>query len=212
VFVLIAAVFAFAPAAQADTWRWPVRGEVVEHFRLGPNPYARGQHRGIDIAAAPGAPVRAACAGRVRFAGTVPRHGRTVSVKCGGLVATYLHLRATTVRRGQRVAGGDRIGTADGPIQLGARRAGRRQGYVDPLTLLEAQPAEPGPPPLPPARPHHSPPAARPSPLPPRVPAPAWAGIVLLGVAVPGLALVGARRRRARAAASRALALRRAAR
>ena len=46
------------PAAAA--WVWPVTGEVITPYRNGTDPYATGQHRGIDIAAPVGAEVRAA--------------------------------------------------------------------------------------------------------------------------------------------------------
>ena len=47
-----------APAQAA--WIWPVRGEVITPYRNGSDPYAAGQHRGIDIAAAVGTQVVAA--------------------------------------------------------------------------------------------------------------------------------------------------------
>src|SRR4051812_5455832 len=59
-----------APNVRA-AWQPPVDGDVLRRFATGPDPYARGQHRGVDLAAAPGATVRAACPGRVRFAGAV---------------------------------------------------------------------------------------------------------------------------------------------
>ena len=131
-----------APAA-ADLWRWPVRGEVLTPFHVVANPFARGQHRGIDIAAAAGAHVRSACPGRVRFAGRLPGRGRAASVVCGDLIATYLELGSLAVRRGETVRAGGLIGeVAASHLQLGARRAGG--GYVDPLTLLR----DPAPPPL----------------------------------------------------------------
>ena len=126
-----------SPAPAAAVWRWPLRGEVLTPFHLGPNPFAPGQHRGIDIAAAAGAPVHSVCAGRVSFAGRIPRRGRAVTVLCGPLVATYLELGSVAVRRDQAVGSGAPIGTvAASHLQLGARRAGERHGYVDPLTLL----------------------------------------------------------------------------
>ncbi len=70
--LLLALATLVVPADAAAAWRWPLRGEVITPFRLAANPFAAGQHRGIDIAAAPGAPVRSACPGRVRFAGRVP--------------------------------------------------------------------------------------------------------------------------------------------
>ena len=57
-------------AAGAAGWRWPLRGPVVGAFHVWPHaPFARGQRRGIDVSARPGAAVRAACPGRVTFGG-----------------------------------------------------------------------------------------------------------------------------------------------
>ena len=209
-------LIAAAPAGAAERWRWPLRGEVLTPFRLAAIPFAAGQHRGIDIAAAAGAPVRSACAGRVAFAGRVPGRGRAVSVVCGALVATYLELGSAAVARGAAVAPGDAIGTvAASHLQLGARRVGQPHGYVDPLTLLgtsppppmgvaprgEARPRAPAPrsapPPLPAARarPPRVPPAARAAP--PRVPLAAWLGLALFAGGTP-LGALWRRRRRAR--------------
>src|SRR5581483_7724445 len=68
--VLLAALLA-APAASA--WSWPVEGRVLAPFVFDPaNPYAAGQHRGVDVAGSVGDPVRAPAAGTVSFAGAVP--------------------------------------------------------------------------------------------------------------------------------------------
>ena len=82
--VLRTAVVAFvflvlAPCAHA--WTWPASGEVVEEFRNAGDPYAPGQHRGIDIAGEAGAPVPAPRGGVVSFAGSVPTHGLTVTIE-----------------------------------------------------------------------------------------------------------------------------------
>ena len=81
---------------------------MLRAFAVGPDRFAAGQHRGADLGAPAGARVRAACGGRVSFAGRVPGGGRTVSVRCGALVATYQHLGRVAVRRGQRLLPGAR--------------------------------------------------------------------------------------------------------
>jgi murein DD-endopeptidase MepM/ murein hydrolase activator NlpD len=204
VLLAVLGVLAAAPVAFAGPWRPPVPGEVVRVFAPGVTPYDAGAHRGVDLAARPGAPVRAACAGVVRFAGRTPR-GPAVTVRCGRLDATHLGLAALRVRAGAHVARGTPLGVVaargeDGGrphVHLGARR-GRR--YVDPLALMERAPMPP--PPLAPHPRRRRPPAAvPPRPLPAaapvapgRAPLLAWAGAALLALGVPA----GLLRRRAR--------------
>jgi hypothetical protein len=202
------------PAAAAATprWHWPLRGELTGRFRVTPaSPYAAGQHRGIDIAAAPGTPVGSACSGTVTFAGAVPRGGLGVTVRCGRLAATHLGLGAVAVRAGSRLAPGTRLGTLgrEGRLRLGARVADRRFGYVDPLGLLAPDPVPP--PPLggaPRARPAAPSPLHAPSrrPAPPPVPAAipplAWMGVGLLAAGLPLGALTRRTVRRRRTAAA----------
>ncbi|WP_079132018.1 M23 family metallopeptidase [Streptomyces nanshensis] len=129
---------------------WPVDGDagatrprVVRGWHPPPQPWAAG-HRGVDLAAPRGSPVRAAAGGRVVFVGKVAGRG-VVSIAVSGtgrppLRTTYEPVRAT-VRKGQRVRAGQRVGTvAAGPfhcprgcLHWGARRGER---YVDPLSLL----------------------------------------------------------------------------
>src|SRR6478752_2666093 len=88
--VLLLALLLPRPAAAArERWRWPLHGDLVGAFRYAPrHPFAAGARRGIDIAAPRGATVRAACPGRVTFAGPVPGgRGLGVSVRCGDVVA-----------------------------------------------------------------------------------------------------------------------------
>jgi hypothetical protein len=159
----------------AATWVWPARGEVIAPYRNGPDPYAAGQHRGIDIAARPGAPVVAAVGGVVRFAGSVGSSGLTVGVRSadGRFDVSYLHLSAIAVREGQRLAAGQRLGAAGTTglesgaphLHLGVRDAGTRFGYRDPLGFL--------PPPSPARRAPRERPAPTPLVLPSRrAPAP----------------------------------------
>lgn len=147
--VLVVLAWAAAPAA-ADTWRWPVRGDVLTDFANAGGPYAAGQHRGIDVGAAAGTPVTAAVAGHVRFAGLVGSSGLTVSVRSadGRFDTSYLHLSAAAVRAGQAVGAGERIGavgetgrpsTTAPHLHFGVRDAGTRR-YRDPLHLLPPAP------------------------------------------------------------------------
>jgi murein DD-endopeptidase MepM/ murein hydrolase activator NlpD len=219
---------AAAASPAPDRWRWPVfPREVLRGFRYAPrHPFAAAQRRGIDLAAAPGAPVRSACGGRVTFAGPVPGgRGLGVTVRCGALVATHLGLGRVAVRRGDRVAAGRRLGVVGpaGRLRLGARRGAERFAYVDPLGLLgdSAPPADPGVPPAPLGRAPRAPrvpaplrPAPRPRPRPvadardgAAIPSAAWVGLVVLAAGVPlgGLAR-RSRRRRARQVVAAAVA------
>jgi hypothetical protein len=197
--------------AGAAGWRWPLRGPVVGAFHVSPQtPFARGQRRGIDVSAPPGALVRAACRGGVTFAGPLPRRGLAVTVRCGALVATYLGLGRLAVRAGSRVAAGAPLGAlgASGRLRLGARRAGHRRGYLDPLSLLGNEaPVAPRLGPAPRAhprmtgrrRPGARPLAYAPNPEPAtasrRLPWPAYPALALVGSALPVGALVRRRRR-----------------
>ena len=140
-----------APPAVAETWRWPVRGDVLTAFADAGAPYAGGQHRGIDVAAAAGTPVVAAVGGTVRFSGLVGSSGLTVSVRSadGRFDVSYLHLAESAARAGQAVVAGQAIGTvgttgrgsSPSPhLHLGVRDAGTRR-YRDPLDFLPPSPS-----------------------------------------------------------------------
>ncbi len=97
-----------AVAGAADTspgaaprWAPPVPGPPTRLFDLGGDPFTRGQHRGVDLDAAPGERVRSACGGRVVFAGRVAGAG-TVSVRCGRWRVSYAPLERIAVRAGAR--------------------------------------------------------------------------------------------------------------
>ncbi len=155
-----------APATASGDWAWPVRGDVLTAFHNGSDPYAAGQHRGIDIAASTGTQVVAAAAGTVRHAGVAGDSGLTVSVRTGDHDVSYLHLSAVAVKEGQAVAAGTRLGavgtsgrrSVTAPhLHFGIRRAGDRHAYLNPLDFLapvpsgprEAPRGAPGPEPVP---------------------------------------------------------------
>ena len=135
------------PARAEGSWTWPVRGAVITPFRNGGDPYAGGQHRGIDVAAGSGAPVVAAAPGTVRFAGIAGSSGLTVSLRTsdGRFDTSYLHLSAVDVRKGDRVGAGARIGAVGTSgrrsavaehLHFGVREAESRHAYRDPLEFL----------------------------------------------------------------------------
>ena len=175
-----ACVLGAGPTAAVAAWVWPVSGEVITPYRNGSDPYATGQHRGIDLAAPIGTPVRAAAAGDVRFAGTAGSSGVTISIRTSdGYDTSYLHLSALDVRAGAHVSAGERIGAvgttgtrsaASPHLHFGVRDAGTRHAYHDPLAFLPpappASPAPEPPAPVPAPRPEPSPPPPAPVPLP----------------------------------------------
>jgi Peptidase family M23 len=209
--VLAAVLLGFVAAPSDASWRPPVRGPVVAVFRHDARtPFRAGQRRGIDLAAAAGAPVRAPCTGPVRFAGPLPRRGLAVTLGCGPLRATLIGLGRLAVRRGAMVGAGAVVGLVGptGVLRLGARRAGARFGYIDPELLLGPEPtrAPRAAPPVGRRAPRTpAPPAVAPAPLPSPAPlrAPmtagppplAWGGLVLAAAGVPLGGLVRRARR-----------------
>ncbi len=134
-----------APPVPAIGRAWPVgvRPPVLRGWDPPATPYGRG-HRGVDLAAPAGAPVRAVAAGRVSFAGRVAGKG-VVSVELTGtgdppLRVTYEPVRVS-VKKGDEVEAGEDVGTVEASgshctgtcVHWGLRRGGT---YLDPLSLL----------------------------------------------------------------------------
>ncbi|MEU9391467.1 M23 family metallopeptidase [Streptomyces sp. NPDC048324] len=130
------------PGTAAIGRAWPVgtRPVVLRGWEPPATVYGPG-HRGVDLAAPAGAPVRAVAAGRVSFAGRVAGRG-VVSVELGGtdLRTTYEPVRPS-VRKGAEVAAGEVVGVVE---PTGAHCAVtcvhwgllRGRTYLDPLSLL----------------------------------------------------------------------------
>ncbi len=99
-----------SPQVAAARFTWPVAGNVRRGFtsRARTSDY----HDGIDIAAAKGTAVRATAAGKVAFAGDEPRQfGKLVVLDHGnGWQSAYAFLDRITVKEGEEVRQGERIG------------------------------------------------------------------------------------------------------
>jgi murein DD-endopeptidase MepM/ murein hydrolase activator NlpD len=129
-------------AAPEGDFRWPVDPPVRLTRRFDPpaQPWEPG-HRGVDLAAVPGAPVRAAGAGTVLFAGAVADRPVISVAHADGLRTTYEPVTAT-VAVGDPVRPGQPIGVLH-PGHAGCPVAaclhwGLRRGatYLDPLGLV----------------------------------------------------------------------------
>jgi hypothetical protein len=214
------------PAATAPVLAPPPvagRVKVVRGFSFVPAaPFAAGRHRGADLAAPPGAVVRAACSGRVAAVGWA-----SVTLRCGAWRVTLLPVvTSPRVRAGVRVRAGrvlGRVGASEAHagLHVGVRREGDAFGYVDPVPLLRRAGGRGVPPvavPAPPGIARRGPRPAAPAPAtrgvstpgraPVRVsvpghpgglaPWPAWAGLTLLSLGAVGSGVrIGLRRRHA---------------
>jgi murein DD-endopeptidase MepM/ murein hydrolase activator NlpD len=141
---------ASADASHASTavparprWGWPVDPPhtITRPFEAPTTAYGPG-HRGIDIAVAPGAEVRAPADGIVSFAGVVVDRP-VVSIRHADGLVSSVEPVVPLVAAGDPVVAGQVIGTLaasprhepDGGLHLGARLHG---DYVDPALLLAA--------------------------------------------------------------------------
>jgi hypothetical protein len=129
-----AAAGAQAPPADSlpPTYHPPVAAPISDPFRPPAGPYGAG-NRGLEYDTEPGDMVRASADGTVVFAGPVAgtlhvtlRHG-------DGVRTSYSFLGAVDVMLGQRVRGGDRVGTAGERLHFGARSG---DAYFDPASLF----------------------------------------------------------------------------
>src|ERR687891_447959 len=139
--MLLAAVAAlvFVPGAQG--WTWPAGGAVLRPFVFGDDPYAGGQHRGVDVGGELGSDVRAPAAGTVSFVGTVPGGGKAITLQTrDGYAVTLLQLGEALVAKGETVEEGSVVGrigpssdavTTSSHVHLGIRVSSDPDGYVD---------------------------------------------------------------------------------
>ncbi|GAB2985189.1 peptidoglycan DD-metalloendopeptidase family protein [Saccharothrix stipae] len=136
-----------AQASRPPRYAWPLAPphQVVRAFEPPATQYAAG-HRGVDLAAPPGAPVLATADAVVVHAGPVADRTVVSLLHRGGLRTTYEPVDPT-VRRGQPVRRGDRIGTLrpghegcpeEACLHWGAIRTAppKSRTYLNPLHLL----------------------------------------------------------------------------
>jgi len=136
-------------------WRqrfvWPAAGIVsgVYGSQRILNGKPRRPHYGVDIAAPTGTPVFAPAAGRVTLATSMVLSGNTLMIDHGrGLRSTFMHLSRLTVREGEQVKQGQKVGEvgatgrATGPhLHWGMSWFSTR---LDPATFMGRSDLKPG--------------------------------------------------------------------
>ncbi|MBB5832072.1 murein hydrolase activator EnvC family protein [Brachybacterium aquaticum] len=132
--------------AAGARWQWPLPPphRVVAGFEAPAHRYGPG-HRGIDVAAAAGTPVRAVEGGVVRFSGQLAGRGVVSVMHADGLISTFEPVTGQ-VAAGDAVTTGQLLGVMEGAershcpgtgcLHLGARRGAE---YLDPMLLLGAR-------------------------------------------------------------------------
>lgn len=126
---------------------WPVQGTVVYRFGrfMYPGSTTSGRWNGVGIGAPLGTPVKAVQAGDVALAEQSGTYGMMVIIQHGGgAYSIYSSLQTASVRRGQKVAKGDVIGTVgqsdpDLPPRLHFEMRPKDGVAVDPLEWLRRQ-------------------------------------------------------------------------
>jgi len=140
---------AIASTPPPSAGQWPVDDPVVlSAFRPATPDWTAG-HRGVDLQARTGTPVRAIVAGRIAFAGQIAgKPVVTVALPGGRSLRTTFEPVVATVVVGERVRAGQVIGTVAahgghcggdaGCVHVGLRSV---DGYLDPLKLITRRPA-----------------------------------------------------------------------
>lgn len=121
----------------SDFFSWPVRGKVVKGFSAG-----KGGNSGVNISAPKGTPVKAANNGVVSRTEQIPGYGKVVLIKHDkGVITVYAHLDQFSVKRGDVVEAGQKIGTVGktGNVKEPQLHFKINKGKtpVDPTTMLD---------------------------------------------------------------------------
>ena len=98
------------PDTIAPKFAWPLKGAIRRAFSAPAG--AKSGHEGLDILGTEGSAVRASAPGKVIFAGPGPEeYGLTVIIyHSGRWTTTYSYLGKVTVKEGDQVKAGERIG------------------------------------------------------------------------------------------------------
>ncbi|MEC7988163.1 MAG: M23 family metallopeptidase [Myxococcota bacterium] len=131
-------------AQEENRFLYPLQGRLSSKFgpRVHPISKKKKMHKGIDLAAARGTPIRAIHKGTVSFAGERGGLGNLVIIDHGkNIQSYYAHCHELKVKTGQRVdhktiiATVGSTGYSTGPhLHLEIRKNGTP---IDPLTLLK---------------------------------------------------------------------------
>ncbi|MEU6140794.1 transglycosylase family protein [Streptomyces sp. NPDC047081] len=124
----------------------PVSGPIGTPYHVAGSSWSKGYHTGVDFPVPTGTSVKAVGAGTVVSAGWGGSYGYQVVIRHpDGRYTQYAHLSAISVRAGQSVGGGQRIGrsgatgNATGPHLHFEVRTGPGFGTdIDPLAYLRA--------------------------------------------------------------------------
>ncbi|MGW2486256.1 transglycosylase family protein [Streptomyces sp. NPDC001606] len=134
------------PRTPGHTVVAPVDAPIGTGYRVAGSHWSKGYHTGVDFLVPTGTTVRAAEAGQVVAAGWGGSYGYQVEIRhADGRYTQYAHLSAISVRVGQRVTGGQRIGRSGstgnvtGPHLHFEVRTGPAFGSdIDPIAYLRA--------------------------------------------------------------------------
>ena len=129
---------------------WPVKGHITSTYGRRQDPFTGDGvfHRGVDISAPRGSPVRATADGFVSMTGWDAGLGKTIKIFHGnnGFATTYGHLQEYLVRPGQAVQRGELIGL----VGSTGRTTGAHLHYevkskgltINPYRYLKSKPSE----------------------------------------------------------------------
>ncbi|WJV44880.1 transglycosylase family protein [Streptomyces flavofungini] len=125
----------------------PVSGSIGTAYRASGSSWSKGYHTGVDFPVPTGTSVKAVASGTVVSSGWGGSYGYQVVIRhTDGKYSQYAHLSALTVKAGQKVGPGQRIGrsgstgNSTGPHLHFEIRTGPGFGAdVDPLAYLRAR-------------------------------------------------------------------------